>query len=62
MKCSKCGAVHDGAPWFHVAHRDKVWNFCSRLCLVDGMGPELNQAVSVKQWIPTAEEEERMAQ
>lgn len=65
MKCDKCHKEIEGRV-FHVEIGDAVayseHNFCSRLCLIDGMAPELNQAVSVKQWIPTPEEEERMRQ
>jgi len=66
MKCDHCGS--DVAnPWrvrFFVleplAGAEK--HYCSRGCLVEAVAPELKQAVSPKQWIPTPEEEERMAQ
>jgi len=36
--------------------------FCSRLCLVEYAAPELKQAIAIKQWIPTPEEEARMSE
>lgn len=36
--------------------------FCSRLCVVEFIAPEIKQAVVVSQWVPTPEEEARMSQ
>ena len=62
MNCSKCGIPGDELPWYMVAYRGEAHHFCSRRCLVEFFAPELKQAVVVKQWVPTQEEEERMRQ
>jgi hypothetical protein len=41
---------------------ERSGHFCSRLCVVRFIAPELSEAVVVKQWVPTPEEEERMRQ
>jgi len=72
--CAKCGKdirTHmenkQGCPTFYqlrlldcISYSEQF--FCSRQCLIEFMAPELKQAVVVKQWIPTPEDEERMHQ
>jgi len=41
---------------------DRSGSFCSRACLIEFTAPRIKEAVSVKQWVPTPEEEERMRQ
>lgn len=60
--CSKCKKSPDGTPWYHLHLNNDNYQFCSRLCLVEFIAPELNKAVAVKQWVPTDEEKERMSQ
>lgn len=61
-RCVKCGGeIHPNFLW-RVESRAGFEVFCSRRCLVEHLAPELNQAVSVKQWIPTPEDEARMAE
>ena len=60
--CSKCGKPPDGTPWHHLYHNNENRQFCSRLCLVEFIAPEVAKAIVVKQWVPTPEEEERMRQ
>jgi hypothetical protein len=62
MNCVKCGRAYDALPWYIVAYRNEIFHFCSRQCLIEHFAPELKQAVVVKQWIPTPEDEERMHQ
>jgi hypothetical protein len=57
MNCDKCGRLHDGETWYHLAHQTITHHFCSRRCLVEFIAPELARAVVVKHWIPTPEEE-----
>lgn len=60
--CSQCRCEPDGTPWYYLSQNDEKHSFCSRRCLVEFIAPELKQAVAIKQWIPTAEDEERMRQ
>lgn len=60
--CSKCGKSPDGIPWYHLSKGDEINHFCSRICLVEFIAPELSKVAVVKQWIPTPEDEERMRQ
>lgn len=61
-KCAVCGG--DAHRGFTVSSVPDDWTlqFCSRVHLVEFIAPELNKACSPRQWIPTPEEEERMAQ
>lgn len=60
--CSKCGKPPDGMPWYHLSRNDDHHHFCSRICLVEFIAPEVSKAIVVKQWVPTPEEEARMSQ
>jgi len=60
--CSKCGKQPDGLPWYHLGYNNDRHHFCSRVCLVEFMAPEVKKAIVPRQWIPTPEEEERMCQ
>lgn len=62
MKCDKCGKPSDELPWYHVSYNDTRLAFCSRICLVDFIAPELSKAIAVRQWVPTEDEQERMSQ
>ena len=64
--CAKCGirqrsATYAGSLWYHVSQAGNLHHFCSRGCVVEFFGPELKQAVVVKQWVPTQEEERKMS-
>ncbi len=61
MNCSKCNCAPDGTPWYRLTRNADDNLFCSRRCLVEFIAPELKQVAVVKQWIPTPEEERRMA-
>lgn len=60
--CSKCGCAPDGTPWYVLTRNNEQNRFCSRVCLVEFVAPELNKVAVVKQWIPTPEEERRMSE
>ena len=65
VKCDHCGewimqVVYHLEVGNDVSCYDK--NFCCRSHLIEYIAPELKQAVVVKQWIPTPEDEERMSQ
>jgi len=70
--CVSCGRTTTDNPsnaevtgWYLVSVLGKGESmkvFCSRNHLVEHVAPELKQAVVVKQWIPTPEDEERMHQ
>lgn len=62
MKCDKCAKESDGLPWYFVSYNDVRQAFCSRVCLVECMAPEVKKAIVVGQWVPTPEEEARMCQ
>ena len=62
MNCDKCGKASDELPWYHVSYNDTRLAFCSRICLVEFIAPELSKGVVVKQWVPTEDEVERMHQ
>lgn len=62
MICAKCQKEHVGLPYYTLAYNNEWWHFCSRTCLVEHLAPELNKAVSVRQWVPTEEDQERMSQ
>lgn len=64
VPCAKCGAVVEEGTSFKVAvtNRNQEWHLCSRICLVEWIAPEVTKAIVVRQWVPTAEEEERMKQ
>lgn len=62
MNCDKCGKQNEGLPWYHLSHNDERHAFCSRLCLVEFISPELTKAVVVKQWVPNEEEVRRMSE
>jgi hypothetical protein len=62
MTCSQCQTEIVELPSYEVRYNSTAWNFCSRVCLVEYIAPELNKAVVPRQWIPTEEEEERMSQ
>jgi len=62
MNCDKCGKPSDELPWYLVSYNNTRWAFCSRICLVEFIAPELSKGVVVKQWVPTEEEEWRMGQ
>jgi hypothetical protein len=60
-KCQQCGK--EEVAYEVVCYReDYVARFCSRVCLIDGLVPEIKKAIVPRQWIPTPEEEERMMQ
>jgi len=60
--CAQCGKPPEAFPWYHLSYNNERHHFCSRICLIDFMAPEVKKAIVVKQWIPTPEEEERMRQ
>lgn len=62
MNCDKCGCAYNETLWYHLARGIETHHFCSRICLVEFIAPELSKAVAVKQWVPTEEETERMSQ
>lgn len=62
MNCTKCGNPPDGTPWYVLTKNNEQSVFCSRICLVEFIAPELSKAIAVKQWVPTPEEEARMSQ
>lgn len=66
IKCEKCGKVEEVINgWYYVGvfgggECDSY--FCSRICLVEGIAPEVTKAIVVRQWVPTPEEERRMSE
>lgn len=62
MNCFKCQTEIVELPNYELRYNNCVWNFCSRLCLVEYIAPELKNVCAPKQWIPTDEEIERMSQ
>ena len=62
MKCCVCGSEFGQLAGYKLIRLNVEWDFCGRLCLTDWVAPELKKAVVFRQWIPTAEEEERMRQ
>lgn len=66
MTCRHCKKESGGnlLPmfWYRLVHIGTSSEFCSRTCLVEHIAPELGKACVVKQWVPTEEEKERMAQ
>jgi hypothetical protein len=48
--------------FWHILHGSAEFSFCSRRCMVEFVAPELAQAVVVKQWVPTPEDEKRMCE
>ena len=64
--CKKCGATENGknldALWYHLQHAGEFLHFCCRGHVIEYLAPELQQAVGVRQWIPTPEENDRMSQ
>lgn len=65
ISCAKCGKNAEKIDgWFRltVVSEASYAYYCSRVCLVEGVAPEVKQAIVVKQWVPTPEEEERMRQ
>lgn len=60
--CSKCGKATEPVPWYHLSFGNDRHRFCSRICLVEFIAPELSKVAVVRQWIPTPEEEARMSQ
>jgi len=62
MKCSKCSTEATGLPFYTLTYNNDRHHFCSRVCLVEFMAPEVKKAIVPRQWIPTPEEEERMCQ
>jgi hypothetical protein len=62
MTCSNCKQEFGEIAGYHVSRLNIQWDFCGRICLVEGMTPEVNRAIVLKQWVPTEEENERMMQ
>jgi len=62
INCAKCGKVEMGDNWYRLADRRTDNFFCSRVCLVEFIAPELKQVAVIKQWVPTPEEEKRMSE
>lgn len=62
MNCDKCGKAGDESPWYHLSYNDTRQAFCSRLCLVEFIAPEMNKVVVPKQWIATEDEMRRMSE
>ena len=60
--CTKCGAEQKGLPFYYLAYNADRFVFCSRVCLVEFVAPEVKKAIVPNQWIPTPEEEARMCQ
>ena len=60
--CAKCGNTQKPESAYELRGPEGDHAFCSRACLIEYIAPELKQAVVVKQWIPTPEDEERMSQ
>jgi hypothetical protein len=65
--CRKCGKTPETTPlfdvaWYHVAYGGLEHHYCSRVCLVEFIAPELKQVAVIKQWVPTPEEEKRMSE
>lgn len=60
--CSKCKKPTEAVPWYHLDFGNARHHFCSRICLVEFIAPELSKVAVVKQWIPTPKDEERMRQ
>lgn len=62
MTCTKCQSEIAELPHYDLFYNAVKWSFCSRVCLVEFIAPEISKAVVPKHWIPTPEEEERMSQ
>jgi len=62
MTCHHCHKSFGEIAGYTVSHLDNQYYFCSRICLVEFIAPEVNSAVVVKQWVPTEDEVERMIQ
>lgn len=64
--CHKCKKESGGdmlpTLWYRLSQGDYGNYFCSRPCIVEYLAPELNKAVTVRQWVPTEEDKERMSQ
>jgi hypothetical protein len=62
MTCSQCQTEIVDLPHYELKYNDVSWHFCSRICLVDFIAPELKKACVPKQWLPNEEEIRRMSE
>lgn len=62
MTCSKCHTEIVELPRYDLFYNAVKWSFCSRVCLVEFIAPEINKVCVPRQWIPTDDEVERMSQ
>ena len=60
--CHKCRGPINLVDFWHILHGSAEFSFCSRRCMVEFVAPELAQAVVIKQWMPTPEDEKRMCE
>lgn len=61
-QCAICKADTSRGYMLSSVPEDYTLHFCSRVHLVEYIAPELNKAVSVKQWVPTDDEAARMSE
>lgn len=66
IKCEKCskdaGSQLIPKGWLRLEDGAERWLFCSRVCVIEWLAPDIKKVVAVRQWVPTQEEEERMRQ
>lgn len=62
MNCFRCKKEFGEIDGYKVIHLNLTWAFCGRLCLTEWIAPEITKGIVPRQWIPTAEEDERMSQ
>lgn len=65
MNLSKCAVCKgDATRGYQLVSipEDFTLAFCSKVHLIEFLGPELKKAIVVSQWVPTPEEEARMRQ
>ena len=60
MICFNCKKEYEGIHAYKVSYRADEWEFCGRLCLTLWVAPEIQKAITPRQWIPTPDEEARM--
>lgn len=62
LQCTNCKAEISQERFCVRKNDDPDRLFCSRRCVIEHLGPELSQAIVIKQWVPTEEEKQRMAE